>query len=170
MIYGELCCYPLSKKIQQRMLSYWNRLISNENKLSSKLYKLMYKLHMNGTTTFKWISFVQSVFNDTGLSYVFESQFPICMSSIKSVIKQRLCDQFFKNDFLILDNSTREFYKVVKKDLKFEEYLIRLSRQDRVCITKFRTSYLKLPIGTGRWNNIAKELRLCSFCNKKNWR
>jgi hypothetical protein len=53
----------------QRMLSYWNRLISNENKLSSKLYKLMYKLHMNGTTNFKWISFVQSVFNDTGLSY-----------------------------------------------------------------------------------------------------
>jgi hypothetical protein len=35
------------------MLSYWNRLISNENKLSSKLYKLMYKLHMNGTTNFK---------------------------------------------------------------------------------------------------------------------
>ena len=27
----------------------------------------MYKLHMNGTTNFKWISFVQSVFNDTGL-------------------------------------------------------------------------------------------------------
>jgi hypothetical protein len=44
---------------------------------------------MNGTTNFKWISFVQSVFNDTGLSYVFESQFPICVSSIKSAIKQR---------------------------------------------------------------------------------
>ena len=32
---------------------------------------------------------------------------------------------------------------------------------------KLRTSNLKLPIETGRWNNIAKELRLCSFCNKK---
>ena len=66
-----------------------------------------------------------------------------------------------------MDNSAREFYKVVKKDFKFEEYLIRLSKQDRVYITKLRTSNLKLPIETGRWNNIAKELRLCSFCNKK---
>jgi hypothetical protein len=56
----------------------------------------MYKLHMNGTTIFKRISFVQSIFNDTGLSYVFESQFPICMSSIKSAIKQRLCEQFIQ--------------------------------------------------------------------------
>ena len=95
MIYGELGCYPLSIKIKLRMISFWNRLISNENKLSSKLYKLMYKLHMNGTTNFKWISFVLSVYNDTGLSYVFESQFSICMSSIKSAI----------------------FYKVVKKNI-----------------------------------------------------
>ena len=26
---------------------------------------------------------------------------------------------------------------------------------------------LKFPIETGRWINTAKELRLCSFCNKK---
>ena len=97
------------------MISFWNGLISNENKFSSKLYKLMYsnvfQLHMNGTTTFKRISFVQSVFNDT----VFEFQFPICMSSIKSAIKQRLCEQFIQKWFSDLDNSAREFYKVVKK-------------------------------------------------------
>ena len=42
MIYGELGCYPLSIKIKLRMISFWNGLISNENKFSSKLYKLMY--------------------------------------------------------------------------------------------------------------------------------
>jgi hypothetical protein len=62
------------------------------------------------------------------------------MSSIKSAIKQRLCDQFIQKWFSDLDNSAREFYKVVKKDFKFEEYLIRLSKQDRVYITKLRTS------------------------------
>ena len=77
----------------------------------------------------------------------------------------------FKNGFQIWITPAREFYKVVKKkDFKFEQYLIRLSKQDRVFITKLRTSNLKLPIESGRWNNIAKELRLCSFCNKKNWR
>lgn len=75
----------------------------------------MNKLHMNGTINFKWISFVQSVFNDTGLSYVFESQFSICMSSIKSGIKERLREQFIQKWFSDLDNSGREFYKVVKK-------------------------------------------------------
>ena len=71
---------------------------------------------MNGTTNLKWISFVQSVFNDTGLSYVFESQFLISRSSIKLAIKQRLCDQFIQKWFSDLDNSAREFYKVVKKN------------------------------------------------------
>jgi hypothetical protein len=45
------------------------------------------------------------------------------MSSIKSAIKQRLCDQFIQKCFSDLDNSAREFYKVVKKkDFKFEDY------------------------------------------------
>ena len=83
----------------------------------------MYKLHMNGTINFKWISFVQSVFNDTGLNYVFESQFPICRSSIKSAIKQRLCDQFIHKWFSDLDNSAREFYKVVNKKFNLKSTL-----------------------------------------------
>jgi hypothetical protein len=58
------------------------------------------------------------------------------MSSIKSAIKQRLCEQFIQKWFSDLDNSAREFYEIVKTDFKFKEYLIRLSKQDRVCITK----------------------------------
>jgi hypothetical protein len=54
------------------------------------------------------------------------------VSSIKSVIKQRLCDQSIQNWFSDLDNSAREFYEIMKKDFKFKEYLIRLSKQDRV--------------------------------------
>jgi hypothetical protein len=79
---------------------------------------------MNGTTNFKWISFVQSVFDDIGLSYVFESQFPICMSSIKSAIKQRLCDQFIQKWFSDLDSSAREFYKVGEKKLNLKSTLL----------------------------------------------
>ena len=76
------------------------------------------------------------------------------MSSIKLAIKQQYyVINLFQNSF--------------QKDFKFEEYLIRLSKQDRVYITKLRTLNLKLPIETERCNNIAKELRLCSFCNKK---
>ena len=63
-----------------------------------------------------------------------------------------------------MDKSSREFYKLVKKDFKFEDYLKRLSLDKRIYITKLRTSNLKLPIETGRWSNIPKENRICTFC------
>jgi hypothetical protein len=67
------------------------------------------------------------VASNNNLEYVF-----VCMSSKKLAIKQQLCDQFIQKWFSDLDNSAREFYKVVKKkDFKFEQYLIRLSKQDR---------------------------------------
>jgi hypothetical protein len=90
------------------------------------------------------------------------------MSSKKLAIKQQLCDQFIQKWFSDLDNSAREFYKVVrKKILNLNSTLLDYQKQDRVYITKLRTSNLKLSIESGRWNNIAKELRLCSYCNKK---
>jgi len=73
----------------------------------------------------------------------------------KSAIKQRLCHQFIQKWFSHLDNSARGFYKVVNKKNEFEEYLIKLSKLDKVYITKLRTSNLKLPIEIGRWNNLA---------------
>ena len=60
----------------------------------------------------------------TGLSYVFESQFLISRSSIKLAIKQRLCDQFIQKLFSDLDNSAREFYKVVKKKFNLKSTLL----------------------------------------------
>ena len=110
---------------------------------------------MNGTTTFKRISFVQSIFNDTGLSYVFKSQFPICMSSIKSAIKQRFVINLYKTGFQIWITLQENFIKLLNK-IKFEAYLIRSSTQDRAYITKLRNSNLKHRIETGRWNNKAK--------------
>jgi len=39
MVYGELGRFPLSINIKMRMVGFWNRLVSNENKLSSHLYR-----------------------------------------------------------------------------------------------------------------------------------
>ena len=67
------------------------------------------------------------------------------MSIIKLAIKQRFIQKWFSD----LDNSAREFYKVVKKFFNLKSTL--LDYQDRVYMTKLRTSNLKLPIETGRW-------------------
>jgi hypothetical protein len=46
------------------------------------------------------------------------------MSSKKLAIKQQLCDQFIQKWFSDLDNSAREFYKVVKKKIINLEILV----------------------------------------------
>ena len=92
MVCGELGRLPLSIKVKMRMVSYWCRLIWNENKISTHLYKLMYYLHNNGICNFKWLSCVKGIFDETGLSYIFSSQFPIDFSYLKPVLKQQLSD------------------------------------------------------------------------------
>jgi hypothetical protein len=74
MVYGELGLFPLSINIKMRMVGFWNRLVSNEHKLSSHLYRLMLSLHNSGVHEFKWIKSIQNIFNNTGLRYIFSFQ------------------------------------------------------------------------------------------------
>ena len=166
MVCGELGRLPLSIKVKMRMVSYWCRLIRNENKISTHLYKLMYYLHNNGICNFKWLSCVKGIFDETGLSYTFSSQFPIDFSYLKPVLKQQLSDQFIQKWFSDIDNSSRDFYKLIKSEFKLEEYLLRLPLNNRIYLTKMRLSNIKLPVETGRWYNIPKENRRCNFCNQ----
>ena len=44
--------------------------MSRENKLSGKLYLLLPTLHSSGSNNFKWINYVKSFLDDTGLSNI----------------------------------------------------------------------------------------------------
>ena len=71
MVYDELGRYPLEIRVKLRMVSSWTKLVQSENKLSSILYRLMLQNHQSGNHDFKWISCVMSMFDNTGLSYIF---------------------------------------------------------------------------------------------------
>jgi hypothetical protein len=47
MIYGELGRFLLEIRVKLRMIAFWSKLVLNENKLSSVLYRLMYLLKTN---------------------------------------------------------------------------------------------------------------------------
>ena len=51
LVYGELGRYPLNINIKCRMLCFWSRLMTTE-KLSSKIYKLLFKLYANDKSDF----------------------------------------------------------------------------------------------------------------------
>ena len=48
---------------------------------------------------------------------------------------------------------------------KLENYLLKLSPNERALITKLRCCRLKIPIETGRWVNIPREERICHLCH-----
>jgi hypothetical protein len=73
MVLRELERYPIEVKFKLRMISFWSRLIQSESKLSSILYKLMLSLHEQNQQHFKWIKCVESIFNEVGLGYIFQS-------------------------------------------------------------------------------------------------
>ena len=57
MVYGELGRFPLEVKIKVRMILYWCKLVNNESKLCSLLYRLMLGLKLKTRYTFKWVNF-----------------------------------------------------------------------------------------------------------------
>jgi hypothetical protein len=97
MVYGELGRYPLETRVKLRMVSFWTKLVQCENKLSSILYRLMLQIHQSGNHDFKWISFVMSIFYNTGLSYIFVNQLNINIHSLKPILKERLHDTLSNN-------------------------------------------------------------------------
>ena len=96
MVYGELGRHPLNIWVQLRMISFWCKPIQNENKLSGIRYKLMFNLQMNADYDFRWIFHIRSVFDRTGLRYIFSNQIQIKFCNLKPLLFERLRDQFIQ--------------------------------------------------------------------------
>ena len=69
MVDEELGRFPLELQTKIK-ICFWYKLVSSENKLSGKLYLLLPTLHSSGSNNFKWINYVKSFLDDTGLSNI----------------------------------------------------------------------------------------------------
>jgi hypothetical protein len=56
-------------------------------------------------------------------------------------------------------------YRIFKENFEFENYFRILEDKDIYTLCKFRTTNHKLPIETGRWNNIDRVNRICTKCD-----
>ena len=56
-------------------------------------------------------------------------------------------------------------YRIFKENFEFENYFRVLEDKDIYTLCKFRTTNHKLPIETGRWNNIDRVNRICTKCD-----
>ena len=165
MVYGELGRFPLEIIIKRKMIMFWNSLQTEKTKLSSIMYQVMLKLHSENPSKFKWVSYVKSVFDDCGLSFIWEDQIPIEKNTLKTLISTQLNDQFIQLWFSQMNDSSRGmFYSKYKINFGLENYLVRLNQRDRIYLAKLRCSNLKIPIETGRWSGIPINERICHIC------
>ena len=72
LVYGELGRYPLDINIKCRMLCFWSRLMTTE-KLSSKIYKLLFKLYANENSQTLYVKNIQNILDNIGLSFIFRN-------------------------------------------------------------------------------------------------
>jgi hypothetical protein len=99
MVYGEMGRFSMSIVIKLRMVMFWNSLINNSGKLSSILYKHMLKIHESSQADFKWIKYIKSIFYEIGLNFIWNDQIHIKKDLLKSIVKQKLFDQYIQTWF-----------------------------------------------------------------------
>lgn len=165
LVYGELGRFPLETIVKQKMILFWNSLLTDSNKLSHIMYKLMLKVHETRPVKFKWVSYTKSILDDCGLSFIWNDQIPISRLLLKSIVRQKLNDQFIQNWSSQINNTSRgKFYSLFKEEFQLESYLLKLNTCDRIQISKLRCSNFKFPIETGRWSRVPREDRICNLC------
>lgn len=164
MIYGELGRYPIEIIIKDRMINYWNRLISSkQNKLASLLYqKLRSTTHINS----KWILKIQDILEESGRRDIWLNQIP--NPNTGTLIKQILKDQYLQSWNTKLEKSSKGLnYRIFKDSINLEQYFLQLPTHLLLSLAKLRTGNHRFPCERGRWQGIELSDRKCTLCNLK---
>jgi len=164
MVYGELGRTPLSININKRMIAFWRKLTETNIpiKLSCMLNTIIKDDNIVKNYNLKWLNHIKTTLNDCGLTYLFNNHKGY---KLELLVEQILTDQFTQKWKAEIQTSSKGlFYKHFKNSLHFENYLL-LPNYISKPLLKIRTTNHKLPIETGRWENIPKENRTCKLCN-----
>ncbi|MEW8548397.1 MAG: hypothetical protein AB2693_33250, partial [Candidatus Thiodiazotropha sp.] len=163
MLLGELGRYPLKIIIKSRMVGFWKRLVqSKEMKLSYLLYQ---SLKHSSNVKSKWITCIESIFNEIGRPDIWYSQRNCPINPLSKYVKNMLIEQYIQQWYGKAEHSFKAFtYFSFKNEYALEKYFVLLPRKLYIKLFKLRTGNHKLPVETGRWDGIDISERKCSLC------
>jgi len=168
MIYGELGVFPVEMYCIEKVLNFWAFLVNarNSSKICVILYKHMLNLLNTNEYNFNWLEFVKGQLTKLDLVSFWENQnVNIKIESFKSKVKRNLRQSYVEKWQQEVFNSRKcTNYRMFKRELKFEKYLVLLPTNLRINFTKFRLSNHKLPIELGRHLDIERSERTCHLC------
>ena len=166
MVYGDTGCMPLYVDVLQRSLSFYmkNKFLNVSN-LSSYLMIMSQAIHNTDKVHFRYLEFIKNNLDSLGCSSVFTTSSLTDPKITLRLMKQRVKDQYLQKWNSDIDLAWKAyFYRIIKTEFKFEQYLDLLDNRNRVILTKFRTSNHYLPIEKGRWYKTPRHLRTCPLC------
>lgn len=167
ILQAELGRYPLKINIKIRMLNYWFSVVNGkQNKLSYLVYKSMLNDSEINMYTYKWINYIKETLQSVGRNDIWISQQVNNAKGLKLKISEILKNQEMQLWHERLEGSSKGIiYRIFKHNIKFESYLTLIPESYYIPILKFRTSNHKLPVETGRWENVQHSERKCLLCN-----
>ena len=154
MLYSDLGRVPPSIGIKKRAVGFWYDMILSKDKLSSIiLFRFHFMMLFIINHRYNWLHFVQSIFDECGLSYIWQGQ---SFNGSKSVLHSRL-DVILKSQFIhkwqsdINMSTKRANYRMFKVEHKFEKYLDILECNFLNSLINFRmcNNYLRVEKGRG---------------------
>ena len=162
IVYGEVGKYPVIHRVYVRMISFWIKISEGKStKLSSIMYKLIYKLHLDSSYDSPWLISIKNILYNSGNSRYWLDQE---MLSPKSFMKHELSLHFqarFLQDWdaEIVRNRRCVAYSIfkdnsifqTKNDFVFQPYLTYLSFLDRRALAKFRSGSHTLSVTKSRY-------------------
>ena len=168
MIYGELGIMPLSVEVQTRLISFWSKIIDNSNneKLSTEIYKIIHTLHSENKIKSLWIDNIKQVLCSLGFSGVWYSQSFLNSKWLVKAVNQKIKDQFIQNWTANIElTSNSNIYRIFKTQFERSQYIFQLSQPLCKIYMRFRTRNHKLPVETGRWKGMQLFERKCTLCD-----
>ena len=166
MLHAELGCKPIDIKIKTRMIGFWLNIVNGKDaKISKFLYKFLLSDYDSGNNQHKWIQCIKDILISVGRVDLLHKDSIENPKSIKMQISKTLSDLYIQEWHSKIASSSKGLnYNLFKVDANFENYLSILSRKHYSTLLKFRLSNHRLPIETGRWENIPIEERKCNIC------
>lgn len=169
MIYAELGIMPVAVDIQSRMISFWSKLIENDqydiHKLSSLIYKVIYASHNSCGIKSQWIENIKSLICSLGFAGIWYSQSFTNRNWFVKAIKQKLKDVFIQNWLAIIGiSSASNIYRIFKTKFEQSLYLSILPTYYCKRFLAFRTRNHHFPVETGRWRSVPLNNRVCPYC------
>ena len=153
MVYGEVGKYPIIHSVNKRMISFWANISEGKSsKLSSIMYKIIYKLHLDGSYHSPWLMHIKKILCNTGHpNFWIDQEILAPKAFMKNVVALQQKDQYLQEwDHELYRNRKCISYRIFKDELILEPYLSELNFVDRRALCKFRLGNHNLPVTQSR--------------------